>query len=104
MTPEISKMLTLSTGHISEDTTAILNHEVDENTISRYTSFSVYEKGEYGYFIYPSKTGFNYSEEELDTLPPDLADIFEFARDLECDILCLDCDGPERRYLNYYNH
>ena len=77
--PEIHKMLTLSTGHITKETSNLL--DIDEmETV-------VYRKDEYGWFV----TCWDLDD---DTLPDDLRACAEYAEKNECDWLCLDCDGP----------
>lgn len=86
---EISKMLTLCTGHISEKTADLITRESDENIMGLcvYTKASEGEK--YGWFIY-----LNSNTEDKKHIPSDLLGCIELARDNGCSILCLDHDGP----------
>lgn len=87
--PEISKMLTISSGHISDETAEMLEREPELNALR----LSVYTKsaddGEnYGWFIYlPSDIH--------DGVPADLAKCMRIAASNGCNVLCLDGDGPE---------
>lgn len=89
---EISKMLTISTAHITMETARELNIESNTNNMQ----LSVYKKSDYGWFIYVN--------DDLDnrTIPDDLLKCLEFAKDLGCEWLCLDCDGEVLEYLYTY--
>lgn len=95
--PEVSRMLTLSSGHISEEAANMLDSEPDTN----HMGLSVYGKssdgGEsYGWFIYlPGETPA--------AVPDCLKRCIETARSLGCGILCLDPDGPEYPGLETYD-
>lgn len=82
---EISKMITMSTAHISEETSKILS---DINDLP----LSIYDKFGFGWFIY-LPTDKTEDAKILKKLPKDLAMIFMFARHHFIDIVCLDCDG-----------
>ena len=90
----ISKMITLSTAHITEETNQLLSKAAD-NTITNF-SITVYKKDEYGYFIY-------ISDDTTNTLPSDLTDLIIFAKELDCEILCLDRDGEILPFLKKYD-
>ena len=94
---EITKMLTLSTGHIKESTIRLLEEEPDTN---RFPTIGVYEKGEYGFFVYLTNDELPNS---LDKLPADLAAVVKFTLDAGCSVLCLDCDGEELLELPFYD-
>lgn len=98
--PDVMKMLTLSTAHISESTAKALEQDPETN--------------ELGLAVYPKCTGqepdaerfgwFIYLNREIDEgLPDDLKQALRYARDRDCQILCLDCDGPEEPELNTYD-
>ena len=97
---EISKMLTVSTAHITEGTAELLDND--------RLDIIVYPKDEYGWFItfeeniancYNSdKNKSNYSY-----VPKDLLKLLMFAKDLGCDWLCLDRDGDILDYLDTYD-
>jgi hypothetical protein len=76
--PEISKMLTLSTAHVSEDSAQMLAFGDTRLPV-------MFAKRDYGWFIWCNGEG---SEP-----PPDLAACIAKARALGCDWLCLDRDG-----------
>lgn len=67
-TLEINKMLTLSTCHISQKTSLLLNtsHDLQHG-------LSVYEKFIYGWFVY-------IEDADFDLLPPDLQTCICFAK------------------------
>ena len=96
--PEIARMLTLSSGHISEETAQKLDREPDTDDMS----LCVYEKsakgGEpYGWYIQvPPDT-------DPDSIPDDLKRCIEIARAQGCSVLCLDSDGPEYPGLETYD-
>ena len=84
---EIDKMITISTGHIKEDTALALEREVkyELNKIP----LSIYNKAEFGWFIFvPDKNDF-----EEENIPNDLLDCINFAIKHDYNWLCLDCDG-----------
>ena len=86
---DICKMLTLSTAHITKRTA----ERLDET--SNPMNLSVYAKGEYGWYIY--------DWDDRDTeIPDDLRDIFRFAQEHDCQVVCLDCDGDESDALPTY--
>lgn len=76
--PEVHRMLTISTGHISKETAGLL--DIAEMEIAAY------RKGDYGWFV----TCWDLD----DTLPDDLRTCTEYAEKNGCDWLCFDCDGP----------
>lgn len=94
---EISKMLTISTGHVKESTLDLLAREV---LVANFSEIGVYEKGDYGFILY--LTGEELMD-QLDQLPADLAAVVEFALNAGCNVLCLDCDGEELYELTWYN-
>ena len=109
--PEISRMLTLSTVHVTEKTMDALEREADENNLC----LAVYAKSGFGYIIYlPDEetlksNGIRWPDiGQPGATPPanwptDLRDVLLYARDLDCDILCLDSDGPVVPYLKTYD-
>lgn len=94
---EISKMLTISTGHVKESTLDLLEKEPVANN---FPDIAVYEKSEYGFILY--LTG-EELEDRLDQLPSDLALVVGFALDAGCKVLCLDCDGDQLEELPFYD-
>lgn len=96
--PEISSMLTLSSGHISGETAEKLEREGELNAMG----LSVYPKansdGEsFGWYVYipGDYTG--------PCIPGDLKRCLAKAHSLGCGILCLDSDGPEDPSLDTYD-
>lgn len=83
---EISKMLTLSTAHISEETAVMLEREVKYGVND--IPLSIYNKAEFGWFIYVSEY-----YKDIEDIPEDLMSCLDLAKENECDWLCLDCDG-----------
>ncbi len=88
---EISRMLTLSTAHISKETADKLG---DQNSISLW----IYDKVGYGWFIYIP------DEHDLSTdIPDDLLIVVQFAKQMDIGIVCLDCDGNTLDQLPTYD-
>lgn len=91
---EITKCLTLSTAHISKNTANLLDKEIK----TPYLNLPVYDKTGVGWFIY-IPTNLN----ELDKLPSDLTKVLSLAKDLNCNMLCLDSDGDIISWLPKYD-
>lgn len=85
---EISKMLTISTAHITERTGKLLDEEI--------LGLCVYKKLDYGWFIHLL--------DDLDKIeiPEDLRKCLSLAQSLGCEWLCLDCDGEVLDFLDVY--
>lgn len=80
---EICKMMTLSTFHIKPETAVLL----ERKSFVFNTGLVVYEKGEYGWFIWiPEFIG------ECN-IPEDIITCMRFAKDNGCAWMCLDRDG-----------
>ena len=79
---EITKMLTLSTAHISGDVAAALTVEPERNEMG----LSVYLLKGYGWLIYVP-------DYETNNVPECLKKCLELAKTNECEWLRLDCDG-----------
>ena len=92
---EVSRMITMSTGHVSEETANMLQDK--NNTIP----LGVYEKADFGWFIY-MPTEKTEDANILKELPKDLAMIFMFARHSMFEVICLDCDGDDIEGLPIY--
>ena len=90
---EIDKVLTISTAHITETTAEMLKKESTENNMF----LSVYDKADYGWFIFIGGEGINYEK-----MPDDLARCIKLAKFHECNWLCLDCDGMEVEFMETY--
>lgn len=86
---EITKMLTVSTAHITKETADLLDCDV---------SRVVYQKDDFGWFIHIPD---DFDLEEYD-IPQELLKLIKFAKDIECDWLCLDCDAEALEYFETY--
>lgn len=81
---EIDKIVTVSTGHVSKETAAML----EAGTVSTAT----FAKGEYGWFVYAGSYDENLPNG--DTMPAELGALINLAGRNGCVWLVLDCDGP----------
>lgn len=81
---EITKMMTISTAHITEETANRLNRDPNDNNLG----ICVYPKSEYGWYIPIDKELIN-----VKGLPEDLVKVMKFAASMDCQTLCLDCDA-----------
>lgn len=77
MTDEISKMLTLSTAHVTKETADAINDGFDLVT---------FNKDEYGWFLHVATC-------HAKDLPSDLTAVVDYTKALGCEWLCLDRDG-----------
>lgn len=91
---ETSKMLTLSTSHITEETANRLSKDPNDNNLG----LCVYLKAGYGYYI----TVDDHAITE-ESLPDDLKRVIRFAAFMDCQTLCLDCDGSVCDFLPTYD-
>ncbi len=92
---DISRILTISTEHITEETSKLLAVEPDTNEIG----LSVYQKADYGWFIHVPE----YVRELEDTsCPADLYKCMFYAHENGCEWLCLDSDGETVDELKKY--
>lgn len=89
---EISRMLTLSTAHITQST----NDWISQQEIFCLPAF---QKDDYGWFIYISNEPL---DDESMNIPDDLCKVISFAKAENCDWLCLDCDGEIVNGLTVY--
>lgn len=86
---EITRMLTISTSHISKETADLLAGEYPIDSVPVWEiSVGIYAKEEYGWYIY-----FSLAEHIHPSMPEDLAACLRLARKHDCSILCLDTDG-----------
>lgn len=90
---EISKMLTLSTAHITKETANLLDN------VDTPIDVCIYDKGtatdHYGWFLVDwALAG--------ETIPEDLRACFKLAESKGCNWLCLDCDGAVTELLPTY--
>lgn len=98
---EISKMLTISTCHVTPDTLELMGE--DANGANNFPFLGIYEKMDFGYFIYIQKEVF---EEAAGNgmVGDDLKAVVALAIENGCGLLCLDCDGEELDCLTDYSH
>ena len=95
---DIAKIITVSSAHITEDTAQMLDNEPNTDKLN----ISVYNKADYGWFIYIPE----YLKERVGQgtdLPEDLQRCLKTAIDNNCEWLCIDCDGPEIDGLEKYS-
>lgn len=92
--PEIDRMLTLSTAHISPETVKKLrnNPETDELCVT------VYPKAGFGWYVYFS----GLPQSTIARLPEDLKVCITAAQNMDCAVLCFDCDASPLAYLPVY--
>lgn len=100
-TLEINKMLTISIGHISDETDKRIMKGVGKN-INAPLDLCIFPKGDYGYFIFIDEKFYKEYHSELN-VPDDLDQCIRFAIDNDCAWLCLDCDGIEVNELPIYD-
>ena len=92
---DISHILTVSTGHITKETEAILTMAAHEEKDLDFP-VTVYEKGKYGFYLYVP--------DEIDNaVPVELKDLLHITKSMGCSILCLDRDGTVLPKMKYYN-
>lgn len=101
---EITKILTLSTGHIRPETARRLQQAVG---YEMYDMPPVFEKGEYGYFIFVDEEYLNpdcdgVPEMMYPGIPRDLHECLSLAWVKGCRWLCLDRDCAEIKELPTY--
>ena len=89
MNLEISKMLCLSTAHVSRKTSELLDLQTDDVP-------PAYDKSVYGWFI-------SVQETDPPTCPSDLHQLLIFARIRGCQWLMLDRDGPVLSELQIFD-
>ena len=82
--PEFTRMMTISTAHLTSETISLMAEECN----MQCSLPPVYAKSDYGFFMYCTK-GEDYSE-----LPDDLANCIKFAHKHHCEMICFDTDGP----------
>ena len=94
---DIAKLITISSRHIEENVSYILDAEPNTNKMG----LSVYPKSDYGWFIYiPEHLS---DKENRHNIPKSLSDCIDFTIANKCEWLCIDCDGPEYDDLPKYN-
>lgn len=84
---DVASMVTVSTGHISEDTA--------KNLEANVADLGAYSKGEYGWLIYAG--------DDRKSTDPSLQACIAYAQSLGCVWLCLDRDGAVVESLPQYD-
>ena len=90
-------MLTISTEHIKNSTAKLLDEDPETNCLG----LCVYPKSDFGWYITVDDFAVKMASEE--ELPEDLSNLIMFAHDLNCETLCLDCEGETLSYLKTYD-
>lgn len=86
---EITRMLTISTAHISKETADLLAGEYPLGSVPTWEmSVGIYDKDGYGWYIYSSL-----DEHIHPSMPEDLAACLRLAHKHQCAVLCLDTYG-----------
>ncbi len=83
---DVQKILTLSKKHLSMSTRQKLSHK---NRTDFFTFIEVYNKANFGWFIYINEESFKESC-RFGTIPNDLKALISFTLESGCDILCID--------------
>lgn len=94
---DITKCLTISIAHITENTEKKLKMEPNTN----YIGLAVYEKGNYGYWIFCPKDMISHFNNGK-IIPQDLWNCMLLAYKNNCRWLCLDQDGEEVQGLEIF--
>ena len=101
---EITKMLTLSTVHITEETCEMLSMCASGKRANyNLDGLVVYKKAEFGYFLYICKDSVDDPAKFGKTFPDDLRVVISLAMHCDCELLCLDQDGPVMDFLESYD-
>lgn len=89
---EISKVLTVSSGHVTENTFEALSLDglVNEIMLPVYSKSAPGNGEGFGLYVYIEPKCL-----EQGKIPEDLMPLIRLAQENDCSILCLDCDGPE---------
>lgn len=97
---DISKMLTVSSAHVSEETFEALSIDelLNEIMLPIYTKNTPDNGSNFGLYIYLDQTCLAQGK-----IPNDLKPLIELALKNKCDVICLDSDGPELENLPLYN-
>lgn len=90
---DISRMMHLSTAHISEGTALLLEDVSQPSLWTPDLPVPVYAKGNYGFFIFiGSLRDVEVFSSEWGKISKDLDECIHYALERECDWLCLDQD------------
>lgn len=100
--PEVNKMVTMSTGHLTAKTRNQL-HNIENNvaSIAVYDKVLSPENAPIGYFVYLITEELD-KEHASDDIPSDLWDCIQYARSIDCDMICFDVDAIPTQNLQYY--
>lgn len=93
---DITKCLTISTAHITQET----KHKVEFEELLNKMGLIVYKKGRVGYWIYIPD---DFIESDHMEIPFDLWKCMLVAYENDCRWLCLDRDGMEIKLLPTYD-
>lgn len=98
--PEITKMLTVSTAHVTQETYDRLYHDDENNEVMLpvYEKISPNGRETFGLYVYLEPAVLDWEK-----IPMDLKPLVMLAKTNGCGILCLDGDGPEINELPVYN-
>lgn len=98
---DIIKMITVSSGHVSEETFEALAMDGIRNKygLPIYSKSAPGNSEGYGLFIYLTS---GCIDEETE-IPEELKSLVKLAQDNGCEVLCLDCDGPEIEGIPTYD-
>ena len=96
---EITKMLTISNGHVSDETWQKLAREASAE-FGVILPMAVYAKSEYGFFICCEICD---HRDDIELVPDDLLLCMELAHENGCTWLCLDDDGEIVPELPFYH-
>lgn len=99
MKMDITKCLTVSSVHVTQETIELLSQEAQSKTLDYPLCLSVYEKAEYGFWIHVPREDRAFAP----SLPADLKACLMLAREHDCQWLCLDRDGEEVSMLPTYD-
>lgn len=94
---ETIKMVTLSTGHVTPKTAALLDREAENGRLGLPVYPKAAGRETFGWFVY------GLPDADLSGLPADLAACLSLARSIGCAVLCLDRDGPVTDRLPTYH-
>lgn len=92
---EISKMLTLNTGHIFKSTLQALRNDAVEGVVC-YRKDEIHGPEEYGVWVYIQS---DWAEQNI---PQDLKACIEYAKKFDCDWIMFDYDGEPVKDLTVW--
>jgi hypothetical protein len=95
---DMQKILTLSKKHLSMSTRQKLSHK---NRTNCFTFLEVYNKANFGWFIYINEEAFKESC-RFNNIPGDLKALISFALESGCTVLCIDEQVEPLMCLPYY--